>query len=91
MGGVFRSLFVRAEFGIELVGNCAGDFALHAEEVVEFAVVSVSPNVGVGRGVDQLHIHAHGVSRLLHAAFDDVRHTELARDLRDIVGFAPYC
>jgi hypothetical protein len=39
----------------------------------------------VGRGADQLHVHVHDLARLLHAAFEDVRDAQLARDLRQIV------
>ena len=34
--------------------------------------------------VDQLHIHAHLISRFLYAAFENVRYAELLRDLRQI-------
>ena len=38
----------------------------------------------IGRGFDQLHIHAHLFALFLHAAFEDVRDAELPCDLRQI-------
>lgn len=42
----------------------------------------------VGRRVNELHIHPHLIVRLLHAPFENVHHTELLRDLRQIIGRA---
>ena len=38
----------------------------------------------VGQGVDELHVHADLVIRLLHASFEDVGDAELLRDLSQI-------
>ena len=40
----------------------------------------------VAPGVNQLHIHANLVGRSLHTTFENVRYTELLRDLRKIIG-----
>ena len=58
-----------------------GDLVLEREDVLQVAVVALGPDVVVGFGIDQLHRDAHPVAGLAHAAFDDVLHAELARDL----------
>ena len=40
----------------------------------------------VSQSVDQLHIHPHLIAGLLHAAFQDVCHSELLCDLGKILG-----
>jgi hypothetical protein len=39
----------------------------------------------VGQRINELHIDAHLVVRFLHAAFENVRHAKLLRDLGEIV------
>src|SRR6266571_5375628 len=41
----------------------------------------------VAQGIDQLHIHPDGVTRLLYAPFENVCHTELLCDVADISRF----
>jgi hypothetical protein len=45
-----------------------GDIVLHREHVVEFAVVTLGPQVMSGGGIDQLRGDAHAVAGLTHAA-----------------------
>jgi hypothetical protein len=44
--------------------------------------------VAVRLGIDQLHIDAHSIARFLDAAFENVSHAKLFRDLRQILGRA---
>ena len=41
--------------------------------------------MAVGQGVDELHIHPHLIARFLHAAFDDVHHSKLLRNLGKVI------
>ena len=50
---------------------------------VSLPIVDVGPEMRVGRGLDQLHVDPHLVVGFLHAAFEDVRHAELLRDLAE--------
>ena len=40
--------------------------------------------MGLVGGLDELHIHAHGVTALLHCSFQDVGDAELPGNLRQI-------
>ena len=64
-----------------------GDLALDAKDVSQFAIVAVGPEVGIGLGIDQLHIHPHLVGYLLNAALKNVRYAKLLRDLAEIARF----
>ena len=70
-------LFGAGEFCLQRVGNCFRDLALDCENVSQFAIVSVGPEMRIGQRVDQLHIHADLIVRFLHAAFEDVGDAEL--------------
>ena len=65
-----------------------GDLVLHGEDVRDAAVVALGPQMAAGGDVVELRGDAHLVAAAAHAAFDDVAHAELARDLVD-VGRAP--
>jgi hypothetical protein len=60
--------------------DVVADFILELEGVLEAPVVALRPDVAVGQRVDQLHGHAHAVTRLAHAALDDVPARQLAGD-----------
>ena len=40
--------------------------------------------MGIIGGLDELHVHAHGVAALLHASFQDVGDAQLPCDLGQI-------
>ncbi len=63
--------------------DLAGDFALHRKQVVdrEFAIVSLRPDMLVGRRVDQLHVDPDAIAGPLDAAFEDMGDVELAADI----------
>ena len=44
------------------------------------------PKMGVIGGLDQLHVHAHGVAAFLDASFQDVGYTKLPGDLARFSG-----
>lgn len=47
---------------------------------------SISPNMGIVSCFDQLHIDPNLVARFLHAAFQDISHAQLPRDLGQFIG-----
>ena len=54
---------------------------MDGEDVGEFPVVALGPEVAVGLCVDQLHGDADTAARLAHAALDDVLDAKLLGDL----------
>jgi hypothetical protein len=61
-----------AQLGLDCADDIARDLILQFEDVVECAVEAVSPDMGAGRGVDQLAGDAHAVLGFAHTAFEDV-------------------
>ena len=80
-----HQLFFRAgELRLQGVSDRFRDIALDRKNVREFAIVDFRPKMRVGQGIDQLHIDADLIARLLHAAFQDVQDAELFRDVRQV-------
>src|SRR5262249_55667465 len=48
------------------------DLVLQREDIVEVAVIALTPDVAVIARVDQLRRDPHTAARLAHAAFDDI-------------------
>src|SRR6516225_10377767 len=71
----------RVEFRLDRRYHPLGDFVLEYEDVGELAVVALGPNVGSGRGLDQLRGNAQTVAGSTHATFEDIVHAELTADL----------
>ena len=46
------------ELRIQLLRDGVGYFGFDGKDIVQFAVVTVGPEVSVGACIDQLHIHA---------------------------------
>src|SRR5256885_1027100 len=68
------SLFGAGEFGVELVGNGAGDLTFHSEDIVECTIVAFRPKMLVRCGANQLDVHMHSVSDFLHTALEEIRY-----------------
>ena len=87
LGGFLRHRFLlgTGELGLELLGNGAGHFPFHSEDVVEFAIITFRPEMFVVRSANQLHIHVHGIGDFLHAALQQIRHAQLPADVAQIV------
>ena len=85
-----RRLVLRAKTfgGIEMRldrGNDRlGDLVLHGEDVGDVAVVALGPQMAAGGDIVELRGNAHLVAAPAHAAFDDVAHAEIMRDLVDV-------
>ena len=72
--------FGRHQLRLERVGHALRDLALDREDVLQFAVVALRPQVAVVVRVDQLQVDVHLLAGLLHAAFEHGRDTELLGD-----------
>src|ERR1700722_2752548 len=51
--------FSAGESGFKLIGDRSGDLRFDTEDIVQFAVVSLGPEMFVGGRADQLHIDMH--------------------------------
>ena len=65
-----------------------GDLALNTKDVSQLAIVRISPEVGIGLRVNQLHIDPDLFGRFLHATLKNVGYPKLLRDLAQIPRFA---
>ena len=70
---------------LKLAGKLAddgfGDLVLDREDVFEFAVVALGPQVVAARRLDQLAGDAHPRAGLAHAALKDIADAELGADV----------
>ena len=78
--------FLTGEFRSQLVGDGFGDLTLDRKDVGQFAIKSISPKMGIIGCFDQLHVHAHCIAALLHAALKNVGDAKLLRDLGQVSG-----
>src|SRR6185436_3556457 len=61
--------------------DAEGDLILEREDVAERAIVSLGPDMGTGRRLDELASDADAVASLAQAAFEHVPDAEFAADL----------
>ena len=73
---------------MQRLGDGFGNFALDAEDVDEFAVVGIGPQMRIAGYLDELDVDAYLIGDFLDAALEDVRHAKLLRDLGEIAGLA---
>ena len=86
IGGFRRDalFFLTTEFRSQLVGDGFGHLTFDRKDVRQLAIKRIGPEMGIIRRFDQLHVHAHGIAALLHAAFQDVSYAKLPGDLRQV-------
>jgi hypothetical protein len=60
------------------------NFILQRENVLDPAIVTISPTVRTGLRIDELSRNAHTLTRPAETAFEEIMHAELARDLTHI-------
>src|SRR6185295_10341397 len=72
----------RRKFQLECSRNLFGNLPLDFQGVRHLAIVRLRPQVRIRTNLDELHSHANAITRLAHAALDDVIDVELSRDLR---------
>src|SRR5262249_12460093 len=80
-----QKLLCERELEPQCLGDLLCDLLLDVKDVVEFAFVSVSPDLTVGSDVDELGCDAKRVLESAHRATDDVASTQLAADCTDIM------
>ena len=73
---------------LQLLRDRAGDLRLHREDVLQFPVVGVGPDIGAVGGFNQRHRDADPVGGFPHAAFEQVIDAELFADRLAVVGLA---
>src|SRR4029453_1418433 len=71
-------------FGVKVLGNFLRDLTLDCEQIIQIAVVFLSPDVGVGASVDQLRIQVNPISAPACASLQHVGHAKCIADLADI-------
>src|SRR5258708_30621454 len=88
--GLARGTLALATFhGGQYCRRDAGrNFILHCEDIGEIAIIALSPEMSVGRRLNQLPGHPYSVAGLAHAAFEDVAHAKFTADLLDAGGAA---
>ena len=64
------------------------DLVLQIEDILKNAVIALGPEMGAGRGIDQLTGDAEPVARLADAALEHIAHAQFPRDLADVDGAA---
>ena len=77
-----RLLLGASELRLQRFGDGGRDFGFDAEDVFEFAIVTLCPQMFAGRGANELRVNVHLVASLLHTAFEDVCHRKLTRNFR---------
>src|SRR6516225_8458432 len=78
----------RVEFRLDRRDHLLGDFVLEHEDVGKLAVVALGPDMGSGRGLDQLRGNSQRVAGSPHATFEDIGHAQLTADLLYVDGTA---
>ena len=82
------NVFVGRQSGLERDCNPFGNVTLDGKDIRQLAIERLRPDVRISRGINQLRDDAQPIRRASNAALDDVRDTELRRDLlRALVGF----
>ena len=74
----------RQDLRLDRPNDAVGDVVLQLENIEQLAIVSLRPQMGPLRGVDQLAGDPDRVGRLAHAAFQHISDAQLARDLANI-------
>ena len=54
---------------LQCIGNRLRDLAFDREDVDQFPIISLRPEMGVGQGINELHIYAHLIVGFLDAPF----------------------
>src|SRR5207248_8664798 len=66
-----------------------GELALESENVLQFAVVLLRPNLCVCLRIDELGINPHAIARNLHASLQHARNAKVAPDLLHVSILTP--
>src|ERR1700730_17343144 len=77
------------QLNVERNGDPARDLVLQREQIARVAVETLSPQMSVGLGIDQLRVDADLVTRPTDASFEDITHAQLAPDLLHFYRLVP--
>ena len=77
-------LFRWRQLCLQRIRDFVSEIALDRENVGHIAVVIVGPDVLIGVGIDQLHVHAHPVSRAAHASLENIGNPERLADFAKV-------
>src|SRR6516164_2703161 len=80
--------FDRNQLRVQRIGEPRYNFVLHVEEVGDWFVEALGPQVISSLGVDQLYVHPKPVAAALHRTFKNVSDVQLAPDLLHVNGLA---
>jgi hypothetical protein len=69
------------QLDFDLFGDGASNFALNCQNVSNFTFIAVSPEMLVGRAVDELGCDTHAVTGALYGTLDDAIDVEFLSDL----------
>jgi hypothetical protein len=81
-------LLATRQLGLQRFSDSFGDLALNPEDVSQLAIITLSPEMGIGLRVNQLNIDPHLIGHFLDATLKNVRYAKLLRDLAEIGRFA---
>ena len=79
-----RAPFRAGQFGLQCVRNVRRDVAFDLKDVGKLSIISFGPQMRVIHRIDQLHMDSNFVAGLAHIAFENIGHTELFRDVRQV-------
>src|SRR5439155_835075 len=74
------------EFRLQCFGHGCRDFRFNAEDVFKFPIVTLSPEMLVGRRLNQLNVDVDLIGGFLDTPFEYVRDSKLTSNLRQIAG-----
>src|SRR5437660_6534051 len=68
----------------QLAGEPSNNVVLHLEQIGQFLVETLGPEMRAGVAIDQLYVNAHAVAPALHPPLQRVAHVQVAADLPEI-------
>ena len=76
---------MRCQFDLDFPGDGPCHFRLNLEHIMKTSLITLSPQVRFIADPDELGRDAHTLPHPAHGTFQDMRHTKLAADLRDVL------
>src|SRR6516225_1553508 len=73
--------FGRDQLRVQRIGEPRYNFVLHIEEVGEWFIEALGPQMVAGFGVNQLDIHSEAVASPLHRPFEHIADVQLTSEL----------
>src|SRR5262249_467964 len=81
-----RSFYAATQPYVKPLRNAPGNLILKLEEVLHLTIIALRPQVEPAASINELHSNADTVACTAHAAFQHIRHIELARNFADLNG-----